>query len=182
MLPPPTASQPDSQAWGTAVNGLQIALRLDETNSPQCDLPRFILTFRNVGKESVRFYLGDYNGTPANAHPHTVVLFLTDAQNRSRRLELHMTAELAGTLPVPEIELLQPGSTDSIRLDLTKYDEPGRIPWKSEPGAYSLTAQFEGKDAPAAPPEDGPLPPFESLPFWKGTIISNEVRFNITSR
>ena len=184
QLPLPTAPPPESQAWGTAVNGLQIALRLDETTPPQCRVPKFILTFRNIGKQDVEFYLGEYTGPVSR--PYAVVLTLTDAQNKSRRLEFPVLAMLGGNLPVPEIELLHPGSTDSIRLDLTRYNEvlpSGRFLWKSEPGAYSLTAQFDGIDPPRASPVEGPLPPFvQPRPSWKGTIISNQVSFEIPNQ
>ncbi len=176
------AQQPRAPEWGAAVNGLQMAMHLDRTKGAQSRTPRFTVELRNAGEKDILLNLGSMLANGKSQYPSAIVLTLSDAHGKSRRLELRGPAGVAGrvdafVLPIPI------GARFSIPVNLRNYWAPvtEEFEIKLERGAYSIEAQLTGKGI-SYDDANLDMKGLSAMPFWQGTVTSNRIRFEVPSR
>jgi hypothetical protein len=169
--------KPSPQTWGETVSGLQLTIYLDHAERVQSKAPNFRVELRNAGENDVILNLGSMLANGKKQYPDAVVLTLVDSQGKSRPLELQGPFYVAGrvdplVLPIPV------GSTFSIPVDLNKYGPPD---YKLKPGIYSLEAQLTGKGV-SQQEANLDVKGIALMPYWKGTVTSNQLRFEISNQ
>jgi hypothetical protein len=172
-----TASlKPTPLAWGEVVNGLQMRISRDGTDSPRMKVPKFRVELRNAGDHDLILNLGSMLANGKKQYPNNIFLTLTDAQGTSRRLDLIGPGIIAGRLD-PFVLPIPVDATFSIPVELDKYfaATSKERDYKLTPGTYSLKAEFIGKDV--AHDLDLLL-----ASYWNGTVTSNQLRFEVLSR
>jgi len=176
------ALKPSPQVWGEAVSGLQMTIYLDQAQGVQPKTPKFRVELRNAGKNDLILNLGIMLANGKQQYPNAVVLTLTDAQGRPRRLDLRGPAAIAGradpfVLPVPV------GATFSIPVDLDKYwpATSKEFDYKLKPGTYSLEAQLTGRGV-SQQEANLDAKGIALMPYWKGTATSSQLRFEVPSQ
>jgi len=140
------ALKPCVETWGEAVSGLQMTIYLDQAESVPSKAPKFRIELRNAGQNDLVVNLGMMLANGKRQYPNAVVLALTDAQGKSRRLDLREPAFIAGRMD-PFVLPIPVGATFSIPVDLDKYwaAESKEFDYKLKPGTYLLEAQFTGR-------------------------------------
>jgi hypothetical protein len=115
-------------------------------------------------------------------YPKDIILILTDSQGKARRFELRGPAYVAGRLD-PLIVPLPVGSTFSIPVDLEKYwaAASSEFGYKWEPGTYFLEAQFNGRGL-TQQEANLDVKGLALMPYWAGTITSNQLRFEFSGK
>jgi hypothetical protein len=176
------AQQLRAPEWGTAVNGLQMAMHLDRTKGTQSRTPRFTVELRNAGERDIVVNLGSMLANGKSQYPSAIALTLTDAHGKSRRLELRGPAGVAGrvdqlVLPIPV------GARFAIRVDLRNYWVPvtEEFEIKLKRGVYSIQAQLTGKGV-SYDDANLDMKGLSAMPLWQGTVTSNRIRFEVLSR
>jgi hypothetical protein len=168
--------KPIPLTWGDVVNGLQMTIYLDGTESPRMKVPKFRVELRNAGDSDLILNLGSMLANGKKQYPDAVFLTLTDAQGTSRRLDLIEPAGIAGRLD-PFVVPIPVDATFSIPVDLDKCfaAASNERDYKLMPGTYSLKAGFIGK---------GVSHDFDLLlaSYWNGTVTSNQLRFEVLGR
>jgi hypothetical protein len=174
--------KPNPQTWGDVVNGLQMTIQLDQSEGVQSKAPKFRVAFRNAGERDLILNLGVMLANGKRQYPNAVVLTLTDAQGKSRRLDLREPAAVAGrvdplVLPVPV------GAVFSIPVDLDNYWAAAteEFDYKLKPGNYSLRAQFIGKGV-SQQEANLDVKGIALMPYWMGTVTSDRLEFEVPSR
>jgi hypothetical protein len=162
------ATKPSPQTWGEAVSGLQMTIYLDHSERVQSKAPKCRVELRNVGEDDLLLHPGTIIGN--RQYPDAVVLNLIDSQGKSWRLKLVGPWFVTGRVD-PMVLPLPVGSTFSFPVDLDKYGPQDET---LKPGTYSLEAQFTGK---GDSQHEGWL-----LENWKGTAISNRLRFEVSNQ
>lgn len=137
------AIKPNPQTWGDLVGGLQMAIRLDQAEGAQSKAPKLRVELRNAGENDLILNLGMMLANGKKQYPNAVALTLTDAQGKSRRLDLREPWYIAGRLH-PLVLPIPAGAAFSIPVDLDKYSAAAskEFDYKLKPGNYSLAAQF----------------------------------------
>ena len=173
------AAEPSPQAWGEASDGLQMRI---EPESSRTAVPTFRVAFRNSGDRDLVVKLGITLANGAKQYPNAVVLMLTDAQGKSRQLDPIEPAFVAGRLD-PFILLLPVGATFSVPINLAKYWAATSREWeyKLTAGTYTLEAHFTGASV-SGPEANLDVQGISLMPFWKGTIASNRLRFEVRTQ
>jgi hypothetical protein len=173
---------PSLQTWGEVVSGLQMAIYLDQAKTIPSKLPKFRVELRNAGENDLVLNLGIMLANGKRQYPSAVFLTLTDAQAKSRRLDLLGPAGIAGrsdpfVLPIPV------GAAFSIPVDLSKYAAVAskEFDYKPQPGAYSIEAQFTGSGV-TQQEANLDVKGIALMPYWKGTVTSNQLRFEIPNQ
>jgi hypothetical protein len=176
------ALKPSPQTWGEALSGLQLTIYLDQVEGVQSKAPKIRAELRNAGENDLILNLGIMFANGKRQYPNAVVLTLTDAQGKSRRLDLRGPSFIAGredplVLPLPV------GSTFSIPVDLDKYwsAASGEFDYKLKPGTYSLEAQLIGRGV-SQQEANLDVKGIALMPYWKGTVTSNQLRFQVPSQ
>ena len=169
-----------AQGGGAPVSGLELALSVDQSNAVPSKIPKFRIEFRNVGADDLILNVGIMLANGKKQYPNAVALMLTDSQQRSRVLVLREPGFIAGRMD-PWVLPLSVGSTFSIPVDLDKYwaAPTHEFDYKLRPGAYSLQAQFTGKRVTQTNLDTKGI---ALMPYWEGTIASNQVRFEVPSQ
>jgi len=177
-----SAQRPRRPTWGEAVNGLQMSIALDPAKSAPSKTPKFIVALRNAGESDLILNLGFMLGNGKSQYPIAVVLMLTDAQEKSRRLELRGPAIIGGRMD-PFVLPIPAGATFSIPADLDKYWAPATQEFEFDlnHGAYSIEARFTGKSV-SEPDANLDVKGIALMPYWKGTARSNQLRFGVSSQ
>jgi hypothetical protein len=170
------ASKARTQTWGDVVSGLQMRINLDQAESVQMKIPKFRVELRNAEQSDLTLNLGTMFDNGRKQYPTAVFLNLTDAQGKSRRLDLIEPPAIGGRLD-PFVLSLPAGASFSMPVDLDKYFAAAsqEYDYKSTPGAYSLEAQFTGKGV----PRDMDLLLGH---YWEGTVKSNRLRFDVLNQ
>ncbi len=173
------APNPSAQTSGAPAGGLQITVYLDDAQGGRSGPPKFRVEFRNAGENDLILNLGVALANGRKQYPNAVFLILTDAQGRSRRLDLREPGLIAGRVD-PLIVPLPVGSTFSLPVDLDKY-----WPWASRefdyklrPGNYSLAAQYIGR-AVDSRETNLDVKGMALMPYWEGTATSNQLAFAV---
>ena len=139
------ASKASVQTWGDMVSGLQMRIYLDQGESVQVKIPKFRVELRNAGESDLTLNLGIMLDSGRKQYSTAVFLNLTDAQGKSRRLDLIGPPGVAGRVDTFVLSL-PVGATFSMLVDLDKYFAAAskEYDYKPTPGTYSLEAQFIG--------------------------------------
>jgi hypothetical protein len=176
------ALKPSAETWGEAVSGLQMTIYLDRAEGVPSKAPKFRVELRNAAQKDLVVNLGMMLANGKMQYPNAVVLVLTDAQGKSRRLDLREPGAIAGrvdpfVLPIPI------GATFSIPVDLDKYwaAESKEFDYKLKPGTYSLEAQFTGRSV-SQQEANLDVKGIALMPYWTGTVASNQFRFEVSSQ
>ena len=138
------ALKPSVKTWGKAVSGLQMTIYLDHAEGAPSKAPKFRVELRNAGQNDLVVNLGMMLANGKRQYPNAVALTLTDAQGKSRRLDLREPAMIAGRVD-PFVVPIPVDATFSIPVNLDAYwpaaSKEG-FDYKLKPGNYSLEAQF----------------------------------------
>jgi hypothetical protein len=176
------ALKPSAETWGEAVSGLQMTIYLDRAEGVPSKAPKFRVELRNAAQKDLVVNLGMMLANGKMQYPNALVLILTDAQRKSRRLDLREPSAIAGrvdpfVLPIPI------GATFSIPVDLEKYwvAESKEFDYKLKPGTYSLEAQFTGRSV-SQQEANLDVKGIALMPYWTGTVASNQLRFEVSSQ
>jgi hypothetical protein len=176
------ALKPSAETWGEAVNGLQMTIYLERAQGVPSKIPKFRVELRNAAQKELVVNLGMMLANGKMQYPSAIVLVLTDAQGKSRRLDLREPGAIAGrvdplVLPVPI------GATFSIPVDLDKYwaAESKEFDYKLKPGNYSLEAQFTGRGV-SQQEANLDVKGIALMPYWMGSITSNRLRFEVSGQ
>ncbi|HTS17830.1 MAG TPA: hypothetical protein VMP11_09675 [Verrucomicrobiae bacterium] len=129
--------------WGTASNGLQIAISPVYTQLKTGQDPEFDIAVRNVGTNDVFLNLGMTLGNGRSLFPTAIHLVLLDAQGHRRELEPTGPASVSGRIDDYAVGL-QAGAVHVLRVRLSQYWCPQTKEWtmKLEKGAYRIAAQL----------------------------------------
>lgn len=176
------ALKPSAETWGEAVSGLQMTIYLDRAEGVPSKVPKFRVELRNAAQKDLVVNLGTMLANGKMQYPNAVVLVLTDAQGKSRQLDLREPGFIAGrvdpfVLPIPI------GATFSIPVDLDKYwaAESKEFDYKLKPGTYSLEAQFTGRSV-SQQEANLDVKGIALMPYWTGTVASNHLRFEVSGQ
>jgi hypothetical protein len=151
-------------------------INLDQAESVQVKTPKFRVELHNVEESDLILNLGIMLDNGRKQYPTAVFLNLTDAQGKSRRLDLIGPPAVAGRLDTFVLSL-PVGATFSMLVDLDKYFAAASedYDYKPTPGTYSLEAQFTGKGVPRDID-------FLLGQYWEGTVKSNRLRFDVRNQ
>ena len=86
------ALKPSVKTWGEAVSGLQMTIYLDRAEGVPSKAPKFRIELRNAAEKDLVVNLGMMLANGKMQYPNALVLILTDAQRKSRRLDLRFAA------------------------------------------------------------------------------------------
>jgi hypothetical protein len=147
----PSAVMATGQSWGKQANGLEMTIRLNQTQEPQSKTPNFRVELHNCGENDYVLNLGIMLANGNKQYPGAVVLNITDSRGKARRFELIEPTFVAGRLD-PLIVPLAIDASFSIPVNLHKYwaAASSEFDYKFEPGLYYVEAQFAGT-APVTP-------------------------------
>jgi hypothetical protein len=173
------APSPSPQAGGEAVSGLRMTINLDRVVGVRSKTPDFRIELRNVGENDLVLNLGVMLANGKRQFPNAVILTLTDAQGKSRRLDLRDPSFISGRVD-PLIVPLPVGAIFSIPVNLDRYWAVAseEFDYKPKPGRYALEAQFTGRGVSqqeANLDEQG----IALMPCWQGKVTSNLLRFDL---
>jgi hypothetical protein len=104
-------------------------------------------------------------------------LVITDAAGKSRRFDLIEPGHIFGRLD-PLVVPLSVGATFSVPVNLRKYwaAKSLEFDYKLKAGTYFIEAQFTGTDA---SDRNSDMEGVGLMPYWKGTVISNRLQFEV---
>ena len=141
--------------------------------------PDFRVELRNVGENDLVLNLGVMLANGKRPYPNAIILTLTDAQGKSRRLDLRDPSFISGRVD-PLVVPLPVGAVFSIPVNLDRYwaVASAEFDYKPKPGSYALEAQFTGKGV-SQQGANLDLPGIALMPYWQGTVTSNLLRFDI---
>jgi len=82
------ALKPSVKTWGEAVSGLQMTIYFDQAEGAPSKARNSELSCANAGQNDLVVNLGMMLANGKRQYPNAVALTLTDAQGKSRRLDL----------------------------------------------------------------------------------------------
>lgn len=174
--------KPTVETSGETLGGLRITIYPDQADSAPSTATKFRVELRNTAQKDLVLDLGIMLANGNTQYPNAVILFLTDAQEKSRRLDLREPAFIAGrvdplVLPIPR------GATFSLPVDLDKYwaAQSKEFDYKLSPGIYSLEAQFVGRSI-SQQEANLDVKGIALMPYWTGIAVSNRLRFEVSSQ
>jgi len=175
------AKRQSAPTWGEVVDGLQMAIHLDQAGGALSKAPKFRVELRNAGENDLILNLGIMLANGKKQYPNAVVLTLTDAQGKSRRFDLREPWYIAGRLD-PLVLPLPTGADFSILVDLDKYWAAAskEFDYKLKPGSYSLEARFTGKGV-SQQEANLDVKGIALMSYWAGTVTSNRLQFEVPS-
>ena len=158
---------------------LRLAISLVQTEADRPAGTEFIVSIENVGGSDVVVNLGFMLANGKVMFPEAVRLLLTGPQGGTRELQYfdRRYPGIAGRVD-DFIVALRSGSTYSLRLSLDRYWSPATKEWdlKIAPGRYRIEALFDGRGAMF---QNLDTPGIALLNFWKGTVRSSPLSFDI---
>jgi hypothetical protein len=173
-----------AQSWGEPVNGLQMSLLRDQFASGSSKDLKFRVELYNQGETDLVLNLGIMLANGAKQYPWEISLTLTDLtdpQGKIHRLKLPGPAFIAGRMD-PFVLPLPSSASFSISLDLRNCwsKGPGGLDLRDlKGGPYVLEAQFTGTDFPKEN-TNLDMRGISLMPYWKGTVVSNRLRFEVS--
>ncbi len=167
-----------AQASAEVVNGLQMSIRLDKAASAA--IPGFRVDLHNAGESAVVLNLGVMLANGRRQHPNALVLTITDSHGKSRQFNLREPYVVIGRMD-PLVVPLPAGSTFSLPVDLHNYWAAAsqEFDYKLTPGTYTIGVQFPGKGVSSV---NSDVEGLALMPYWTGTLTSNQLRFEVTGR
>jgi hypothetical protein len=144
--------------------------------------PKFRLELRNAGQNDLVVNLGMMLANGKRQYSNAVALTLTDAQGKSRRLDLRAPAMIAGRVD-PFVVPIPVDATYSIPVNLDGYWPAAskEFHYKLKPGTYSLEAQFTGRSV-SQQEANLDVKGIALMPYWTETVTSNQLRFEVSSQ
>lgn len=169
---PVTLLKADPSQWGAEINGLKMSISIDALGDSASTTPGFRVELLNSGESDFVLNLGSMLANGDKQYPQAVVLTVTDAAGKSRQFKLIEPAHILGRAD-PLVVPLPAGSAFSVPVRLDKYFAvtPMEFDYRFKAGAYFIEATFKGTSA-----EDFAIP---GMPYWKGTVVSNLLRFEV---
>jgi hypothetical protein len=165
--------------WGAVNSGLRMAISLVPPTTELLEGPEFYIGIENVGNNDAMVNLGHMISNGKVMFPEAVRLFLTDRQGSTRELQYfdRRYSGVAGRVD-DFIVALPAGSVYMIRVSMDRYWSPSTKEWglKLASGRYQIQARFEGQGARSLNLD---TPGIALLNFWKGTLRSNALSFEI---
>jgi len=162
--------------WGTTNAGLRMAISSVASGTERPEERRFYVAIENVGDGDVMVNLGYMIANEMS--PLAVRLVLTDPQGATR--DLHYFDRRGGIAGRADdfLVALRAGSVYSLRLSLDRYYSPATKEYelKLARGPYRIEARFEGHGATTLNLDTRGIALFN---FWKGTLRSNSLAFEI---
>jgi hypothetical protein len=168
---PFTPLKADPQEWGDEVNGLKMRIYPDSSGDPSTSMPTFRVELLNSGEGDFVLNLGMMLANGNKQYPTKIVLIVTDAGNQSRQFSL-IEPNIAGRVDALVVPF-PAASTFSIPVRMGKYwaATSMELDYKFKAGTYYIKAQFTGTEA------GGFAIP--GMPYWKGPVVSNRLRFAV---
>ena len=168
--------------WGQAVGGLQMTLYLDPAEGVPSKAPKFRVALRNAGRNDLVVNLGMTLANGKRQYPNAVTLTLTDAQGKSRRLDLREPAVIAGRVD-PLLVPIPVGAAFSIPVNLDGYwpATSKEFDYKLKPGTYSLEARITGRSV-SQQEANLDVKGIALMPYWTETVTSNRLRFEVSGQ
>ncbi len=172
LCTPLTLLRADPRDWGAEVSGLKMRISLDDFGNSGSTTPAFRVELINSGESDFVLNLGLMLANGDKQYPRAVVLIVTGGTGKPQQFELIEPAHIFGRAD-PLVVPLPAGSTFSIPVRLNKYFAvaPMNFDYRFKAGAYFIEASFNGTSA-----EDFAIP---GMPYWKGTVVSNQLRFEV---
>lgn len=164
--------------WGAGTQGLRMALSL----GPPSDVPKhreLYVAIENTGDADVVLNLGYMLANGKVMFPTAIQLIVTDTEGNTR--EMHFSDKrypaVAGRMD-DFIVAARSGSTYTLRTNLDQYVRVKPFEFLSElpAGRYWMMARFNG-DGARTP--NGDMQGVALLNFWKGTLASNSIEFEL---
>jgi hypothetical protein len=177
---PASAQTAGERNSGEAVNGLQMAIRLDSRAGTRSGVPGFRIDLHNAGPSDFVLNLGVMLANGKRQFANALVLTLTDALGKSRQLNLREPYVVFGRLD-PLVLPLPVGSTFSVPVELNNYWAAAsqEFDYKLMPGTHTIRVQFTGN---GVSPVNADVQGLSLMPYWTGTLISNQLRFEVAGR
>jgi hypothetical protein len=168
-------------AWGASVDGLRIGVSALAGVEPETSAS-FEVSLQNTGTEDFVVNLGQMLGNGRVMFPSAVRPVLTDSSGSRRELEYadRRYPAIAGRLD-DFIVALRAGSTYVLRLSLDQYWTPVTKEFvvKPGPGRSRMWVGFQGTGATT---RNSDMQGVGLLKFWKGTVQSGIVEFEVPQR
>lgn len=165
--------------WGSATAGLRMAISLVTERTEPAETPKFHIVIENIGDSDVVINLGSMLSNGKVMFPDAVRMVLTDSQGATRELQYfdRRYPGVAGRVD-DFIVSLRAGSLYAIRVSLDQYwsSATKEFGLKLPRGRYRIEARFEGQGARFLNLD---TPGIALLNFWKGTVRSNSLTFEI---
>jgi hypothetical protein len=174
----PAALKSSPQTLGHATDGLQMAIYIDQTRVSHSNVPRFRVELRTVGKDDLLLNLGLMLANGEKQYANNISLTLIGAQGGSIRMHLDEPTVIGGQIE-PFVVPIPAGATFTLPVDLEERlrRTPPKFDGKLKPGKYAIEAQFTG----ANPQEIGNRD-LADRPYWKSTVTSNRLQFEIPNQ
>jgi hypothetical protein len=165
--------------WGNANGGLRMAVAPVALTSERPEEQHFYVLVENVGGGDVVINMGFMLSNDKVMFPEAVRLLLTDSQGTTRELQYfdRRYPGVAGRVD-DFIVALRVGSLYAMRISLDRYWSPATKEYglKLAPGQYRIEARFDGQGARSLNLD---TPGIALLNFWKGTLRSNSLGFEV---
>jgi hypothetical protein len=170
------------KAWGEVASGLQMTIHLNQAEVGQLKTPKFRVELCNAGESDLVLNMGMMLANGQKQYPNAVVLTLTDAQGKTRRLNLREPAAVRGRMD-PLILPIPVGATFAIPADLDNYWAAAskEFDCKLKPGSYSLEAPFTGRGV-SQREANLDVKGIALMSYWMGTVTSNRLEFEVRSQ
>jgi len=165
-----------SQALGWSADGLRIGISAPTETVPSQGA-KFIVALQNTSNADFVLNLGVMLGNGKVMHPAAVRVLLTD-RILGNTLELHYCGlRIVGRVDDYTVAL-QAGATYALPVSLDKYcgPAPTGLGIKLLPGRYQISARFDSRGAIT---KGGDMAGVALLNFWKGTIQSDILEFDV---
>jgi hypothetical protein len=165
--------------WGPASDGLRMTMQPVASASGPGD-PHFYIALQNAGDSDVVINLGYMTANGRVMFPNAIQLFLTGPQGATRELQYvdRRYPGIEGRLD-DFVVALRMGSVHAIRVSLDHYRSSATNEFgiKLERGRYHVEAHFHGQGAQSL---NRDTPGIALFNFWKGTLRSNSLAFEIS--
>ena len=166
--------------WGHANAGLRMAVSPVAKADDPGSVPGFRVAIENVGESDVVLSLGTMLANGKVMFPTAVRLLLTDRQGTARELTYfdRRYPGVAGRID-DYLVALRAGSVYTILVSLDHYYSPTTKEYgdiKLAPGRHRIEARYDGQGAQALNLD---TPGIGLLNFWKGTLRSNSLEFEV---
>jgi hypothetical protein len=167
------------QSWGSSESGLRLGISSEASGAMRPTGREFMVSFQNAGDSDFVLNLGFMLANGKVMFPSAVQLILTDPAGKRRELET-AGARVGGRMDDFTVAL-RTGSTYTLRLALAQYWSPStkETQLKLTNGRHRISARFEGHGARSVALD---MQGVALLNFWKGTVESNTVEFDVSGQ
>ena len=168
---------PLPQEWGPSTNGLRIGISSLSSGNLTATGAQFSVALQNTGDSDFVVNLGHMLANGTVMFPEAIRLTLTDPTGKTRALRYvsaRRSPVVAGRVDDFTVAL-QSGSIYVLRVSLNQYWGP-EFELKLAEGRHRIAARFEGQGAQSANLD---MQGIALLNFWKGTVQSNVVEFEV---